>query len=247
MESMDTESMDTGNMGSIKKNKKTAAKYRGKILKVTVTVLAAAILLLVFLFPEFPMKLLGLNKSEQNIVPNAVQGGGQALLRANQAERTFDGNGIFDPMESVEAFDIDGKDIRDRVSVTYVSGPSIAEKRIVYTVYDSNSDRLEASSSLVMKNYQGPTITIGNVGSVSWAELQNLTEVLVDKELLNAEDGFGNACPYKIAYYYEIDPKTRSAEITFSLSNEFQDYTSKKIKAFISEIPEQYFEIANAG
>ena len=170
-----------------------------------------------------------------------------ATLLIKEDTRTFDGNGIFDPLESVEAYDENGKDIRDQVAVTYVSGPSIWEKRILYTIYESQTDRLEACATLILENYNGPSITVENIGSVSWEELQKLSEVLAEGNQLHAEDGFGNECVNQVVYSYEIDPVTSSAEITFALRNAFEDYTTQKIRVAVEDIPEEYFEAENAG
>lgn len=236
MESMVTESMDpTANC------KKRIRKYGRKLLKGAAVTLAAANILVIFLYPDLLANVIHKAEGHQTST-SSDQDHTMATLRLREDTLTFDGNGIFDPLESVEAYDENGKDIRDQVAVTYVSGPSIWEKRIVYTLYQSQTDRLEASATLLLENYNGPSITVENVGSVAWEELQKLNEVLEERNLLHAEDGFGNACANQVVYSYEIDPATSSAEITFALRNAFEDYTTQKIGVAVEDFPEKYLE-----
>lgn len=242
MKNMHIESMVTENMESIGTSKESIRKCRYKIAKAIIAILAVLNILVIFICPEVLLRVLKIEEHGYNNSSSIDQGDKNAVLRVNEEKRIFDGNGIFDPMESVEAFDVNGEDIRDKVAVTYVPGPTIEEKRILYTVYDSNSSRLEASSLLVMNNYHGPSITVSEVESVSWEELQNLTEVLIERKMIDTDDGFGNACPNRVSYSYNFDPMTASAEITFSLSNAFQDYTNKKMRVLVNEIPKQYLQ-----
>lgn len=245
MESMVIKSMVTETMEHTENNKKPRKKHCSAILKGIAVVLALFTLFLIFVCPEFPLKFFDMEEDLNSFSSNADQGNEKAILKVNEERKTYDGNGIFDPMRSVEAYDINGEEILDKVAVTYISGPSIAEKHILYTVFDSDSRRLEASCLLIMENYDGPSIQIGDVRSITWEELQNLTELLIKEDQLAADDGFGNKCPNQVTYYYEIDPVMQTAEITFSLRNEFQDYTTKKILVSVEGLPEAYMESGN--
>ena len=243
MGNMVMESMIMENMESTGKNKQNKKNYKYTILKGIAVTLAVLNIVVIFIWPELPLKVFKLEKeSIYNTPSDTDKGNEKSILRVNKEKKMFDGKGMFDPMDSVEAYDTNGENILDKVAYAYIPGQSIEKKQILYTVYDSDLRRLEASCELILKNYHGPAISLGEIGSVSWEELQNLTEVLAERELLHTDDGFGNACMDKVTYYYDIDPEEKRVEITFSLSNGFQDYVSKKIKVSIDKIPEEYFE-----
>ena len=140
-------------------------------------------------------------------------------------------------MDGVQALDNDGDDITGKVAVAYISGKTIQEKEIWYTVYDSELDKLEAVCQLRLENYQGPSILFDEIGTVSWEELQRLTEVLVGRGVMKGDDGFGNDVSSGITYFYEINPDGKSAEVTFSLTNVFQDYRNEKVILNVDGLP----------
>lgn len=222
-------------MDGMQKKKKTNKR---KIIAAVVTVLAVLNLAGLMFFPDILAGLMGKNGEESfEITEEDGKGSGQAVLKLEEDRRTFDGNGIFDPLAGVQALDNDGKDITDKVAVFFASGKTVMEKKIHYTVYDSKNEKLEASCDLFLENYQGPSITIGEVGTLTWEELQKIPETLIANGVLSGDDGFGNDATGGIACFYELNEDMVTADITFSLMNQFQDYRNEKIVVQVEDIP----------
>lgn len=211
----------------------------GKFAISLLTFLAVLNLAVLFFFPDFPAHLMGKDgTADVSVTENAGKGSGKASLAIEKTDLTFDGNGLFNPLAGVTALDNDGSDITRKVSFSYFSGKTISEKEVRYSVYDSENEKLTAVANLLLENYEGPSIKVGEITSVSWEELQRLTEVLVKKGLLLGNDGFGNDVSSTISYSYEMVSDKNAVEITFSLVNQFQDYKSEKITVSVDDIPE---------
>lgn len=226
-------------MEEMAKKRKKAKSNKGKIIAAAVTILAVLNLLVLFIYPELPAKLMGKSGEESfEISEEDGKGSGKAALTLKEKERTFAGNGIFDPLEGVQALDTDGKDLTDKVAVAYVPGKNIQEKEIRYTVYTSESEKLEAVCDLWLENYRGPSIEIGDVGTISWEQLQRLTEVLVNRGVLKGDDGFGNDVSGGVTYFYEVNNDLQTVDVTFSLTNIFQDYRNEKVIIQVEDLAE---------
>ena len=172
--------------------------------------------------------------------PMVSKGKGKAVLTVPNKELSFHGKGMFNVMEGVQALDNDGKDMTDRVAVTYSSQASMDQKEVHYIVFDSNGEKLEDVATLHLKGYKGPKIQLDPVESVSWQELQHLDEVLVETKKIKADDGFGNDASGAIRYMFKLLPETKSAEVTFSLINAFQDVWTEKMIVQVEDFPEDF-------
>lgn len=214
----------------MKKNKK-------KFLIVIGTILAAMNLFILFFTPDLFQK-----EEKVKITEEDGKGAGKSRLTVEKKERYFDGKGLFDPMEGVQAFDIDGSKITEKVAVSYQTQKVIDQKTIHYIVFDSNDQKLESICSIQLRDYNGPKIQFEEIEKVSWEDLQNLVDVLIKKECLFGDDGFGKDVSSNITYFYEILPESKEATVTFSLINQFQDYCSEKLLLPVEGIPEDYFE-----
>ena len=147
------------NMADMDMDKRQGGRkiHKGKIIAAVGTILAVLNLFVLLLWPELPAKFFGISDEvHHEISEKDGKGNGKAALTLTETERTFDGNGIFEAMDGVQALDNDGDDITGKVAVAYISGKTIQEKEIWYTVYDSELDKLEAVCQLRLENYQGP-------------------------------------------------------------------------------------------
>lgn len=214
---------------------------KGKIraLISVLVVLAILNIILLFLFPEVLVTLLGKEKTGAER-ETADTGSGQASLILEAEEREYDGNGIFDPLQGVTAQDNDGSDVKHKVGIAYLSGDTIRQKTILYTLYDSKGEKLEVSCKISLINYEGPDITCGKVESVDWEMLPNLAETLVQEGKLHGDDGFGNDASGSIASSYEINEQTHLAEVTFSISNQFNDTKVLKMEVPVENMPVEW-------
>ena len=209
-------------------------KMNKKTWIVIISILAGFNLVLLLLFPDW----IGYKNDVSEKIED--HGQGKAKLEVAEKKRTFNGAGLFDPLDGVKASDTDGKDISDRIAVTYISKESIQNKEIHYIVYDSENEKLEDVSFLYLKNYEGPKIKVEAVDSVSWKNLQNLNQFMVEAHQLYAEDGFGNDVSNAVAFSFRLLPETKEAEVTFSLVNQFQDCWIEKLIVGVEDFPEEY-------
>ena len=201
----------------------------GRFLTAGIGVLSAAVLVILFLFSDRLADNFG--KGEYVQVRWEDFGEDQSSLTVEHEKVSFDGNGIFDPLDGVKATDCDGTDISYKVAVSYVSGASIQEKKISYVVYNSRGAKLTAGSRLTLSGYSGPDITCDAPESMTWEELQDITEALIKEKKLQGEDGFGNDVTQSIAASYVLDEDQAIAEITLSLQNGFGDVKLMKFDA----------------
>ena len=215
-------------------------RNKKKIVIGVVTIIAALNLAVIFLKPDIILKITGLYKEEKVIPDNAEEGKGDASINVEHTEVVFNGKGIFDPMDGVSATDIDGTDITDKVAVSYVSGEVVNKKKVRYVVFDSACESLEAECSLVLDGYKGPSLKVGEVRKVSFDDLETLPQILIKEEILSGTDGFGSDISSSISYGYELDETTGQAKLTFSLTNSFQDFVSKKIDVIVTDIPADF-------
>ena len=203
----------------------------GRFLTAGIGVLSAAVLVILFLFSDRLADNFG--KGETVQVRREDFGEDQSSLTVEHEEVSFDGNGIFDPLDGVTATDCDGTDISYKVAVSYVSGAGIQEKKISYVVYNSMGEKLTAGSRLTLSGYSGPDITCDAPESMTWEELQDITGTLIKKEKLQGEDGFGKDVTQGIAASYALDENQSAAVITLSLQNSFGDVKLMKFEVAV--------------
>lgn len=165
---------------------------------------------------------------------------GKSCLTVDMSERRFNGKGMFDPMEGVTALDVDGSDIAYKVAVAYVTGDSLFQKEIRYTLYNENRQKFTAVSNLQLEGYEGPQIEMGEMYEVSYSKLETLKQDMIKESKLKGTDGFGKDISSAIVYEWELDTKTQTAELTFTLTNEFNDRCIKGLRVKVSEIPMRY-------
>ena len=124
------------NMADMDMDKRQGGRkiHKGKIIAAVGTILAVLNLFVLLLWPELPAKFFGISDEvHHEISEKDGKGNGKAALTLTETERTFDGNGIFEAMDGVQALDNDGDDITGKVAVAYISGKTIQEKEIWYT------------------------------------------------------------------------------------------------------------------
>ncbi len=152
---------------------------------------------------------------------------GQACLNIVEKELQFDGKGRFDPMDGVTAEDVDGSDITPRIAVTYIPTNENSIKKIRYSVFLQNGEKLSESVLLRLENYDAPTITV-DAELLSVAECNTL-EDMVKIGAVSADDGFGNDATSALTFTVNYSTEEEQTEITFTLKNMFGDTVVKKV------------------
>ena len=214
---------------------------KSRVLRVAACLTAALAVLVMAVLLLFPDQLASWLGQDEAVPVTRTEtknsGSGLAVLEVSEEKREYDGNGIFDPLQGVTALDNDGTDLKNKVAVAYVSGSTIRQKTIRYSLYDSNGEKLEASCQLTLNQYEGPDITCEPLQSADFETMDDLAEVWVQEGVLHGDDGFGNDASGSITSYYELDVETGLAEVTFSISNQFGDVKVLRISLTVENIP----------
>ncbi|NLN04876.1 MAG: DUF5011 domain-containing protein, partial [Clostridiaceae bacterium] len=142
----------------------------------------------------------------------------------------YSGKEVFNIMEGVMALDIDGKtDITDQVNVIIVTDTSIGKKIIRYSVVGSNGNLATNERRLNLINYTGPSIHVSNDVVITSEDLDDLVNILIERDAIRADDGFGNDITRTISYNYEAFADSHKCKFTFTVQNVFNDVASKSI------------------
>ncbi len=208
-----------------------AGRGKRKMVKPGKTIIAvAAVILLavtaaVFFFGE---KLSDSFSESEAAHGKASDNNGQACLNIPKTELQFDGKGRFDPMDGVTAEDVDGSDITSHIAVTYIPTNENSIKKIRYSVFLQNGEKLSESVLLRLENYDAPTITV-DTALLSGAERKDMLEDMVKIGAVSADDGFGNDATSALTFTVNDSTEKDRTEITFTLKNMFGDTVVKKV------------------
>jgi len=206
-----------------------------KIVKnITIIVLAAVSIVSLFMLYFFHQDIAyAINKdiikaSLSNI--SGVDSNKKPTIRLSLGDMKYSGKEAFDIMEGVTALDIDGKtDITDQVNVIIVTDTSIGKKIVRYSVVGSNGNLAINERRLSLINYTGPSIHVSNDVVITSEDLDDLVTVLIEKDAIRADDGFGNDITRTISYNYEAFADSFKYKFTFTVQNMFNDVASKSI------------------
>jgi len=148
---------------------------------------------------------------------------------------TFNGKGILNIMDGIEAVDIDGEtDITDKISATIVTENSLDNKIVKYSVAGSNGNIGVNQRKISLIKYTGPSILLADSIIINADNLSDLVSVLINEGKIKAEDGFGNDITEQISYRYEVmDTTLNKYKITFTVNNYFADVRSQTIYKII--------------
>ncbi len=206
-------------------------KQKWKILTVSKDVAAvAAVILLAVTVAVFCFggKVSDSFSESESVHGKVSDNNGQARLNILKKELQFDGKGRFDPMDGVTAEDVDGSDITSRIAVTYIPTNENSIKKIRYSVFLQNGEKLSESVLLRLENYDAPTITV-DTALLSGAERKDMLEDMVKIGAVSADDGFGNDATSALTFTVNDSTEKDRTEITFTLKNMFGDTVVKKV------------------
>lgn len=178
--------------------------------------------------------LLGLSVYVTRQQKDAVKESGSSVrLHFQSDELTYDGTGPLDLMKGVAAEASDGSDVTDQVSAVVVTGNSLSEKRIQYSVFDDNGEETVGERKLILENYTGPSIETEEKVMLNAEDFDNLISVLTGDGRLKVQDGFGKDVTSDVSWVREkVDPGLY--EIEFTYVNSLQDSVEKKITAAVN-------------
>ena len=140
---------------------------------------------------------------------------------------TYDGTGTLNLMDGISVTDASGNEQTDiQVFSTIKAGDSWREKIIEYSVTDTSGNRSTAQRPLQLgENYTGPTIEIrGDIPDLRAEDLPVLVSLLIDKNLLYANDGFGQDISGAVTSSVESSADASgNTTVTLSLTNMVND------------------------
>lgn len=207
---------------------------------ITAAIAAVSLLLLLFLFIFAEPLAEKLTDGRGQDISLSLNDAGESCLLLKMDARSFDGNGIFDPMEGVTAIDVDGSDIRYKVAVAYTTKGLIHNKKICYTLYDANRQKLTAACTLVLENYSGPSIAMPEIEEIDIEDLDELFQILRNGGMIKGNDGFGKDVTSDITYSYRLDEVSGEAELIFMLKNQFNDSCAETFKVQVNGLVTEF-------
>lgn len=148
----------------------------------------------------------------------------------------YDGTNTLDLLSGVTLTDRDGAPAELDIYSTIQSTEDSNVKLITYSVKDEEGKEAIAERKLVLNNYYGPALSIGQpYPEILDVELDYILERFLNNELLSANDGYGKNITSALQCSYHIaDTKARTADITFTVTNHFDDTITKTITVPIS-------------
>lgn len=188
-------------------------------------VLLAALVGVVFFGNKEPEKEEQTNKSAGSIT-------------FEENELVYDGTGMLELMDGVVAKDSNGNDVAHKVEAIITGDGTLNRKLIRYSFTDTDRKTVTAKRTLVMKNYEGPSLSVESGFFVNAEELKDLINVLKDKELLNADDGYGRDITSSVKCLRE-KKENGQYSIKFSIVNAYEDSEEVSVVAYIDgDVPD---------
>lgn len=106
-------------------------------------------------------------------------------------EIVFDGKNHLDLLSGVHIDDGNGNDITDTANVVITADGTLNRKIVRYTCFDAQGHTLTATRTLVMEDYDGPSLNVTQPLTIDASVLDNLIPYLQANNHLTALDGFG--------------------------------------------------------
>lgn len=144
---------------------------------------------------------------------------------------SYDGSDTLDLLEGVTVTDRKGNPLDLTLYATIESTQESTKKTITYTTSDEEGHRASADRTLLLKNYYGPVLAIGQpYPTVYDTELQFISTTFADSGLLSANDGYGMNITDSIQCDYTVtNDIATEVSVTFSVTNHFGDTASETI------------------
>lgn len=148
----------------------------------------------------------------------------------------YDGTSDFNLLSGVTLTDKDGNPVELDIYSTIESTEDSNIKLITYSVKDENGNEATAERTLTLHNYSGPTLSVRQpYPEIFDVELDRILDTFLAGNLLSATDGYSKNITNAIQCSYRIaDDDATTVEITFTITNHFDDTISKTIMAPIS-------------
>lgn len=155
-----------------------------------------------------------------------------------EEELIFDGSGSLDLMKGVRAEDSDGSDATEKVEAIITGDGTLHRKTVRYTFVDLTGRTVTEKRTLVMKNYEGPSLHVKSSLTLEAKDLKDLINVLKNEGFLKAEDGYGRDITSSVRVSRE-KKADRQYEMKFSVVNSYEDSEEMTVVAYIDgDVPD---------
>ena len=162
--------------------------------------------------------------------PEADKTSGKIIFESD--ELVFDGSGALDLMKGVTALDSDGKNATEKVDAIITGDGTLGRKIVRYTFVDLTGRLITEKRTLVMKNYNGPSLSVKDNLSLEAQDLKDLINVLAGRGLITAEDGYGRDITASVKVLREKKSE-KLYVMKFSIINSYQDSREVTVNACI--------------
>ena len=145
-------------------------------------------------------------------------------------ELVYDGSERFDPMIGVTVTNEENIPVKAEVFSTIQSVRGKNQKEILYTVTTPTGQSISSSRTLILKNYNGPSIQLAeSLPSISEDNLNHLASYLSKADALKAFDGYDNDISSSVTCEWTHDPNDPlTLHVTFQIENRFLDTAVSK-------------------
>ena len=148
-------------------------------------------------------------------------------------ELVYNGQGELDLMQGVKAYNGEGRDVTDKVSAVVTAEGTMGRKIVRYSFEDASGKSVTKKRTLVLQNYEGPSLEVSKDIKINAKNLKDVITVLKDNGQLKASDGYNKDITSSVTCFRE-KLYTSTYEMTFSVTNRFGDSVSKSVDVFIT-------------
>lgn len=145
----------------------------------------------------------------------------------------YDGAGELDLMEGVTALGEDGRDLTDQVQAVLTPDGQDNEKKIRYAVFTEDGEETTRTRTLCLEGYTGPDLNVAGSLELDAGDLEDLVEILKEREELTADDGFSRDASDQVSWVRRRQGEGKYS-ITFTLRNDFYDEDTCTVEASVS-------------
>lgn len=190
-----------------------------------------SIILLILLIFQIHQTEKRVGKNSNQIVPTEIS------IEFDSNEFFYDGTGVLNLMEGVHASNQDGEDLTEEVHAVITADGTLQRKIICYSIIQEHR-QIERLRTLIMRNYEGPYLSVASPLFFDAADLDNLITLLKERGGLSANDGYGKDITDRVTC---VRKKTNGEEyqMTFQVINDYQDMTEVNVTAYITgDVPD---------
>lgn len=154
-------------------------------------------------------------------------------FKMDSDEIVYDGQGELDLMQGVTADDGNGNDVTDKVAAVITAEGTLGRKLVRYSFEDASGKIVTKKRTLVLKNYEGPSLDVSSSIKLNAKNLKDIISVLKQSGELSASDGYKKDITSSVTCIRE-KIYSGTYKMTFNVTNKYGDSVSKSVEVFIT-------------